>query len=137
MNSIYLVTKSSDDSELLRRMLPPATRRAIQFVVADDPSSAISTARTLLVLGGQPVGLVVDAGTEDKAQITSQRQTIAALLGNAAANVPCAVFIAVPDLHHVWTNHGALNKIPLAQEIRAFVEKPQAEESPVARQPLP
>jgi hypothetical protein len=122
MNSIYLVANSSEDSALLRQMLPPAIRREIQFVVADDPSSAISTARTLLALGGKPVGLVVDAGTTDPAQIASQCQTIAALLGSAAANLPSAVFVAVPDLHQAWANRAAANRIPLAQEIKAFVE---------------
>ncbi len=122
MNPVYLVAKSSDDSALLRRMLPPDTLRAIRFVVADDPSSAVSTARTLLALGGKPVGLVVDSGTTGETRITSQRQTLTGLLGDAAANVPWALFIAAPDLHRVWEQRVALNKIPLAQDIKAFVK---------------
>jgi hypothetical protein len=88
MNKVYLVSKSSADADRLRRMLPPATCREIDFVVADDdPVAAISTTRTLLALGGQPVGLVLDAYTTDATEIASKRQTIEGLLSKAAANV--------------------------------------------------
>jgi hypothetical protein len=123
MNNIYIVSKSSDDASLLRRMLPPAIRGAIDFVVADeDPVSVISTARTLLALEGQPVGLVVDACTTDATLIASKRQTIEALLSGAAANAPWKLFIAVPDLPTVWADRVAVNQIPLAQEIITFVK---------------
>lgn len=87
----------------------------------DDPVAAISTTRTLLALGGQPVGLVLDAYTTDATEIASKRQTIEGLLSKAAANVAWRLFIAVPDLGNVWENRAAVNQIPLAQEIREFV----------------
>jgi hypothetical protein len=122
MSTVYLVSKSSDDAAILRRMLPAAIRRTIDFVVADDdPVAAISTARTLLALGGQPVGLVVDAYTRDTTQIRSKRRTIEALLERAATSIPWKLFIAVPDLHHVWNTRLAVNQIPLGREIREFV----------------
>jgi hypothetical protein len=123
MSTVYIVSKSSDDAAILRRMLPPAIRRTIGFVVADDdPVAAISTARTLLALGGQPVGLVIDAYTRDATQIRSKRRTIEALLEKAAANVPWKLFIAVPDLRYVWASRTGVNQIPLAREIKGFVE---------------
>ena len=123
MSKVYLVSKSDADAALLRQMLPPATRREIGFVVADDdPVAAISTARTLLALGGQPVALVLDAYTTDATEIASKRQTIEALLGKAAANVTWKLFLAVPDISHVWASHTAIKQIPLAREIKAFVE---------------
>ncbi len=122
MSKVYIVSKSSDDADLLRRMIPAAIRKEIDFVVADeDPVAAISTARTLLALGGQPVGLVLDAYTTEATEIASKRHTIDALLGKAAANVPWKLFIAVPDLPTVWATRAAVNQIPLAREIREFV----------------
>ncbi len=123
MNSIYLVVKSSGEADMLRRLLPPGTRKEIEFVVEDDPSSAISTARTLLALGGRPVALVVDAGTTDETQIATQRQTLAALLENASPNLPCGVFIAAPSLPDIFAARRPVNNIPLVQEIMAFVKR--------------
>jgi hypothetical protein len=122
MNSIYLVVKSSDEADMLRRLLPPGTRKEIEFVVADDSSSAISTARTLLALGGRPVGLLVDSGTTDAAQIATQRETVMALMDNAAPTLSWAVFIAVPTMAEVFASRGAVNQIDVVQEIISFVK---------------
>jgi hypothetical protein len=121
MNSIYLVVKSRDEADMLRGLLPRVTRKEIEFVVEDDPSSAISTARTLLALGGRPVALVVDAGTTDETQIATQRETLAALLENASPNLPCRVFIAAPSLPDIFAARRPFDNMPLVQEITAFV----------------
>lgn len=122
MSTLYLVSKSSTDARILKKMLPPAMWRDIDFVVADDdPVAAISTARTLIALGGQPVGLVVDAYIRDAKEIRSKRRTIEALMDKAATSIPWRLFIAVPDLHQVWNSRGPDNQIPLALEIRKFL----------------
>jgi hypothetical protein len=123
MNSLYLVVKSNDAAKMLRRLLPAGTWKEIEFVVEDDPSAAVSTARTLLALGGRPVALVVDAGTTDETQISTQRQTLAALLENASPNVPCRVFVAAPSLPDIFAARRPVNNIPLVQEIMAFVKR--------------
>jgi hypothetical protein len=121
MSKLYIVAKSTADADILRRMLPQVVRREIDFVVADDdPVAAISTARTLLALRGQPVGLVIDTYTADETEIASKRQVIEGLLGKAAPNLAWRLFTAVPDLRTVWEKRGALDQIPLAQEIREF-----------------
>jgi hypothetical protein len=123
MKHVYLVAKTQEDTALIRKMLPLRLHRAVQFVVAEDASSAVSAARTLLTLGRQPVGLVVDSGTQEDASIRSQKEVISALLGNAASHVPYRVFVASPSLREVWSRRTAVNTIPLGREIRLFVKE--------------
>ena len=123
MSSIYLVVTNADQARMLRRLLPPRVREKIDFVIAEEGSSAVSTARTLLALGGCPVALLADAGTTDETQIATQRETLVALLGNASPNLPYCVLVAAPSLLEIFANHGPLNKIPLVQDIIAFVRR--------------
>lgn len=122
MKSIYLVVKDAAEAGMLRRLLPPGILKEIDFVIADDASSAISTARTLLALGGRPVGMLVDSGTTDPTQIATQRETLVALMENAAPTLSSAVFIATPTMAEVFASRVAVNQIPVVREIIAFVK---------------
>ncbi len=121
MSSIYLVVKSSNEAAMLRRLLPHRVREKIDFLIAEEGSSAVSTARTLLALGRRPVALLTDAGTTDEAQIATQRETIEALLQNASPNLPHCVLIAAPSLIEIFATRGPV-QIRLVQEIIAFVK---------------
>ncbi|MGO8675311.1 MAG: hypothetical protein ACLQVX_05515 [Limisphaerales bacterium] len=123
MSHIYLVVKNSDEADMLRRLLPPRVREKIHFVLAEEGSSAVSTARTLLALGGQPVALLVDAGTTDETQIATQRETLDALLQNASPNLPHCVLVAAPTLLEIFATRGPVNQMPLVLEIIAFVQR--------------
>jgi hypothetical protein len=123
MSSIYLVVEDSDEAQMLRRLLPAQVRKKIEFVFREEGSSSISTARTLLALGGRPVALVVDAGTTDQSQIAAQRETLTGLLGNASPSLPYRVFIATPSLSEVLAHRNPINQLPLIQEIKEFVQK--------------
>jgi hypothetical protein len=119
---LYVVVESSRDASILRRFLPTAVKAKCGFVVAQGRSAAISDARTLLVLSKEPVALVVDADTTNISEIKKQEATLRKLLHSASAGIKCDVFLAVPSLTEIWSNHGPVNQIELVKKLIAFVD---------------
>lgn len=121
MSKTNLVVEGSSALALLKKNLPKSTLAKCRFVVGDGRSSAISTARTLLTLGDEPLGLILDA---DDDGVDRQQTVIGDLLDKASHGQPFKVFFAVPNLDCVFRSNLPVNKIPLISQIRDFVTAP-------------
>jgi hypothetical protein len=118
----YIVVEGKSDAAALKRFLPPAIKAKCRFIVGKGRSSAISDARTLLVLSKEPVALVVDADTNDPSQLKKQKTTLRQLLQSAAAGINCEAFLAIPTMDSIVAKHGPVNEIPLIIELTEFVK---------------
>jgi hypothetical protein len=71
-------------------------------------SSVYSTARTLLAVRGEPVALVLDAGSTEPDMVSRQRQGVEEVIGEAAMRAPFGLFLAIPALQSLLFTRPAL-----------------------------
>jgi len=99
MTSAYLVTEHDSDLTLLRKLLPPALVLELVFYATNGRSSVYSAAGTLLSDRQRPVVIVLDAETQNPAEIQEKISLANTLLLPAAPpGVPFQVLLAVPTI---------------------------------------
>lgn len=118
----YVIVEGNRDAKALKRLLPTWILQRSRILTADGKSSAISDARTILVLEKHPVALVVDADTEDLRSAGQEREVLRQLLRNAAAGVSCEAFLAVPTLDEVEAKHMSADTVSYLKELKDFVK---------------
>lgn len=121
--TLHVVVEGKSDAAILRRLLPNRVAAKCEFVIAGGKSSAISDARSLLVLSSEPIALVVDADTADSNAIAQQEETLRQLLRSGPRSSMAEVFLAIPSLEAIMQDHGPVNQIPLVKRIVEFVER--------------
>jgi hypothetical protein len=86
-----------DSSE--RTSLAIGTRLEVEVQWLGRPLSSIySTARTILAVRREPVALVLNADTTDPAAVSTRRQEVEEVIGEAASRAPFRWLLAVPAL---------------------------------------
>jgi len=101
MKPVYLVTESSTNTEILKRLLPTDLAQKTEFVTAHGRYSASSLSGTILSVRMRPVALVINANTTEEGAIQEQASTITGLLLPASSGVPYKVLMAVPTLEAI------------------------------------
>lgn len=77
-------------------------RYGIEVKVAGGLASLYSVARTLLAVKRTPVAVVIDAETPEPEAADERRRSAEELLGDAAADVPFRVLVAIPVLEALF-----------------------------------
>jgi hypothetical protein len=99
MTTAYVLTERERDLALLRALLPAALTSDLVFYATKGRSSVYSAAGTLLSDRSRPVVIVLDAETENPAEIQEKISLANTLLLPAAPlNVPFKVLLAVPTI---------------------------------------
>ncbi len=101
MKTMYLVTESSTNTEILKRLLPTDLVQRTEFVTAHGRYSASSLSGTILSERMRPVALVINANTTEEGAIHEQASTITGLLLPASSGVPYKVLMAVPTVEAI------------------------------------
>jgi len=91
----HIVISGAPGRRLVERVLRSAGRGAFDVVEGGDPADAVELARTLLSRG-EPVALVLDAGTADEGAAEAQREEVDDELRGAAGSTPFRVVMAAP-----------------------------------------
>jgi hypothetical protein len=87
------------DMKLMRRLLDHETRSIdLRFEFISPMSTLYSSASTRLAVLGQPVALVLDAGSTEPASVTRRRQLAEEVIGDATIRAPFRLLLAVPSL---------------------------------------
>src|SRR4051794_40219032 len=97
-NTLYVVVEGKESADYLRRILPDRARAKCEFVLGKGKSSAISDARTLMVLSDRPIALVLNADTENLEEVERQRDTLRQLLRSGVRSPKTQAFLAIPSL---------------------------------------
>jgi hypothetical protein len=71
---------------------------SIQVLASRGKSNAVSLARSLLAVRGEPVALVVDSDTTDRGQADSLRNDLQAELAQMAPSALFHIFLAEPEI---------------------------------------
>ena len=121
-NFAYVVVEDNAGANTLKRLLPRTLAGKTRFVIADAKGSAVSDARTILVLKKRPLALVVDADANDESSVKERRETLRQLLRNVAPGVACEAFVAVPTVEELARKGAAVDKIALVEELSAFLK---------------
>ncbi|BAU15866.1 hypothetical protein LEP3755_64320 (plasmid) [Leptolyngbya sp. NIES-3755] len=99
MTSAYLVTERETDLALLKKLLPFALATDLVFYATQGKSSVYSAAGTLLSDRARPVVIVLDAETQNIAEIQEKISLANTLLLPAAPlGVPFKVLFATPTI---------------------------------------
>lgn len=120
--TLYIVVEGKNDAGCLRRLLPRRILARCEFVVAQGKSSAISDARTLLVVSETPVALVVNSDTEEVEAVAQERDTLEQLLPTTSRYSNSGVFLAVPTLDALARRYNTVNQIPLVKDLVQFAD---------------
>lgn len=95
----HIVTEGRSDAQLLSRLIPTGSFGAqIHVIAAGGRSPAVSLARSYLAITSDHVALVVDADSEDPAEIDRRRQYILDALREVSNEERFFLLLAVPDL---------------------------------------
>jgi hypothetical protein len=113
----YVVTEGPADVVLLKRVLQGRTRETPEIIAAGGKSAVISFAQSLMVSRHVPVASVLDADTVDTQLADEQERIYSDRLAAYAHGVPCAVFLAVPELEHLLFESPSILKRELGVEI--------------------
>jgi hypothetical protein len=106
MTSAYLVTEHESDLTLLRKLLPVPIASDLVFYATNGRSSVYSAAGTLLSDRSRPVVIVLDAETQNAAEIQEKISLANTLLLPAAPlGVPFKVLLAPPTISSILTQN--------------------------------
>lgn len=109
MTSAYLVTERETDLALLKKLLPPALASELVFYATKGKSSVYSAAGTLLSDRARPVVIVLDAETQNVAEIQEKMSLANTLLLPAAPlGVPFKVLFAIPTIASMLLNDSTM-----------------------------
>jgi hypothetical protein len=98
----YIIAESTDDVELLRRLLPPDLSCNVEFLAGGDLDGVKSMARSVVVSSRKPVVVVIDAHTANSSLVHSRRQAMKEVIGAASNSVALKVVMAVPELEYIF-----------------------------------
>jgi hypothetical protein len=109
MTQAYIVTEGKSIAEILKRLLPENILRDTHLIAGSN--SALSSARTILVVKRLPVAFVVDANTNHQSTILEREDLLNYSLRQVSPGIPFEVFLAVPEMEIVFLQD------------RSFIEK--------------
>ncbi|MBE9010815.1 hypothetical protein IQ250_11420 [Pseudanabaenaceae cyanobacterium LEGE 13415] len=116
MTTAYILTERETDLALLRALLPAALTSDLVFYATRGRSSVYSAAGTLLSDRARPVVIVLDAETENAAEIQEKISLANTLLLPAAPlNVPFKVLLAVPTIASILMTEPATEELLKSQ----------------------
>jgi hypothetical protein len=104
----YIVSEGPFGAQFLHAILPHDLLRGVEFVPCKGTYDATTMASSLLAARRTPVALVVDSDTTDSESIQERRITLRDLLMTAAAGIPFAAILAVPEIEAVLFQDPAL-----------------------------
>jgi len=102
MKQAYLVAEGDSGVEILKKFLPRAITRSIEFVAGSNDYYALSKAGAILAVKHLPVALVINTYTLNESTIQEQVDSLRYLLRQAAAGVRFEIFPAVPEIESVF-----------------------------------
>lgn len=100
MTQAYIVTEGKSIAEILKRLLPENILRDTHLIAGS--SSALSSARTILVAKRLPVAFVVDANTNHQSTILEREDLLNYSLRQVSPGIPFKVFLAIPEIEIVF-----------------------------------
>ena len=130
MKAAYLVIEGKENVKFLQSILPVELLQETEIVGTGSEYAALSLAGTIMAKRSRPIILVVDAHSDDPAQVQETRETLESLLLPAASSSPYKVFLAIPSLGAIVQEFGQdldneqrhqLQSHPLIQQIIAFL----------------
>jgi hypothetical protein len=98
MKKAYIVSQGNSDSELFKKLFPKNIVNETVFTDTPTRSSAISLACSILAVKQLPVGLVVDAKTNEESSLEDQTLALEEILRYASPGISFDVFLAIPEI---------------------------------------
>ncbi len=103
MKTIHVVVEGRADQLLFEKLLEDLNESArIQVHVAEGKLSAHPLARTLQVRQGEPVALVLDADTTDRATAEQEQAMYESYLNFTSKGVPFIVILIKPSVEEIF-----------------------------------
>lgn len=99
---ITLVTEGAAEEFLWRTLLDGLGHDDVRVVGAGGRSAAITKANTILVTRGEPVALVLDADTNDRRLLETEREATRFSMQFGADAVPSEVFLVAPTMEAMF-----------------------------------
>lgn len=105
MTLAYVVTEGEIDVAILKKLLPSELAQHFTFYAAHGTYAARSAAGTLLSVRMRPVALVLDADTEDPAEVREKIELVNTMLYPASSpETPFKVFLATPSIASILSS---------------------------------
>ncbi len=101
MKKAYVITEEKSGADILGKLLPENVINDTELIPGNGRSPARSLARSILAVRQVPVGLIVDADTNNTLNIREQAALLEECLDLASPGINFDVSLAVPEIEIV------------------------------------